>query len=359
MRRNPFPHRVHLSIAAAPALLACLALGLVAPGAATAASLDGIPSFGHVFLIVGENTSIKQVTPKHAPYITGTLIPHGAWLTHYSGLTDGSLGDYAAMVSGQFVRCERNNDFSFTSGDVPGQVACHQNVNNLFHQLDSRSVSWQEWTESATQPCDMFDHGSTWAGNLFVSHHSPALYFDDIQAHHSSEDVIPSPECRQKVLPAGGNAPKDMGIFDDALQTGNVGRFDMVIPNDCENGHDTCGTNDSVRPVRRIRRPRGPQDPSLARVRDRRADHRRLGRGLRHRPPARRNGADRTARHAREHAGHPTHPLQPAAHPRGRIRYPATPGPCSPGEGDHRRLAVAAVARIRLARVAHAPVSAI
>ncbi len=247
MRRNPFPHRVHLSIAAAAALLACLALGLVAPGAATAASPDGIPSFGHVFLIVGENTSIKQVTPKHAPYITGTLIPHGAWLTHYSGLTDGSLGDYAAMVSGQFVRCERNNDFSFTSGDVPGQVACHQNVNNLFHQLDSRSVSWQEWTESATQPCDMFDHGSTWAGNLFVSHHSPALYFDDVQAHHSSEDVIPSPECRQKVLPAGGNAPKDMSIFDAALQTGNVGRFDMVIPNDCENGHDTCGTNDSVR----------------------------------------------------------------------------------------------------------------
>ena len=85
------------------------------------------------------------------------------------------------MVSGQFVRCERNNDFSFTNGDVPGQVACHQSVNNLFHQLDGRGIPWQEWTESASNACDMFDHGSTWSRNAYVSHHSPALYFDDIQ----------------------------------------------------------------------------------------------------------------------------------------------------------------------------------
>src|SRR5262249_23582591 len=76
----------------------------------------GVPAFGHVFLIVGENASFSEITRRHAPYVTGTLIPHGAWLTHYFALTDGSLGDYAAMVSGQFVRCESNNDFSFTNG---------------------------------------------------------------------------------------------------------------------------------------------------------------------------------------------------------------------------------------------------
>ena len=131
---------------------------------------------------------------------------------------DGSLADYAAMVSGQFVRCEHNNDFSFTNGDVPGQHACHQHVDNLFHQLDARGISWQEWTESATNPCDMFDHGTTWAHNLFSAHHSPAPYFDDIQAHHSSEDVVPSAECRQKVLPTGTTGPDDMSRFDAALR---------------------------------------------------------------------------------------------------------------------------------------------
>jgi hypothetical protein len=228
------------------AFVLCAALSLGAP-ASRAASLDGVPAFGHVFLIVGENASVSEVTPRHAPYITGTLIPRAAWLTRYFALTDGSLGDYAAMVSGQFVRCERNDDFSFTNGDVPGQHACHQNVDNLFHQLDAHGVSWQEWTESATNACDMFDHGSTWAGNLFSAHHSPALYFDDIQANHASEDVEPSLECRQKVLPTGGTGRDDMSAFDVALQTGSVARFDMIIPNDCENGHDQCATKDAVR----------------------------------------------------------------------------------------------------------------
>src|SRR5262249_2989804 len=92
---------------------ACLALPLTGPPPAAAAPLEGVPAFGHVFLIVGENASVSEITPRHAPYITGTLRPGGAWLTRYFALADGSLADYAAMVSGQFVRCERNNDFSF------------------------------------------------------------------------------------------------------------------------------------------------------------------------------------------------------------------------------------------------------
>ena len=38
-----------------------------------------------------------------------------------------------------------------------------------------------------------------------------------------------------------------MSTFDARLTTGDVARFDMIIPNDCENGHDRCGTHDSVR----------------------------------------------------------------------------------------------------------------
>jgi phosphatidylinositol-3-phosphatase len=248
MRRKSFSRwTVRIKIAA-PALIAIwLAFGAVGSPAAAPARFDGVPAFGHVFLVVGENASFSEITARHAPYITETLRPGGAWLTRYSALADGSLANYAAIVSGQFVRCENNNDFSFTNGDVPGQHACHQNVDNLFHQLDGRGISWQEWTESADNACDLFDHGTTWAHNLFSAHHSPAPYFDDIQAHHSSEDVVPSLECRQKVLPTGTSGPDDMSAFDAALTTGAVARFDMIIPNDCENGHDRCGTHDSVR----------------------------------------------------------------------------------------------------------------
>jgi hypothetical protein len=229
------------------AILTFVCLVIALPGRAQAArGLDGVPAFGSVFLIVGENTSLSELTPRRAPFLTGTLKPRAAWLTRDYALTDGSLGDYVGMMSGQFIRCEANNDFSFTSGDVAGQHACHQNVNNLFHQLDQRGTSWQEWNESATQACDVFDHGGAWSKNLYSAHHSPALYFDDIQAHHSSEDLVPSAECRQKVLAAGTTAPNDMSAFDAALAQGQVGRFNLVIPNDCESGHDVCGTRDAV-----------------------------------------------------------------------------------------------------------------
>ena len=148
-------------------------VGMASASPAPAAGVDGVPAFGHVFLIVGREHERQRDHARHAPYLTGTVRPSGAWLTRYYALTDGSLGDYAAMVSGQFVRCEHNNDFSFTNGDVPGQHACHQRVDNLFHQLDARGISWQEWTESATNPCDMFDHGSTWADNLFAAAPQP------------------------------------------------------------------------------------------------------------------------------------------------------------------------------------------
>ena len=99
---------------------------------------------------------------------------------------------------------------------------------------------------SNANPCDMFDHGTTWYKNSYVSHHSPALYFDDIQAHHSSEDVVPSAECRNKMLPAGTTAPNDMSTYNAALASGSVARFNLVVPNNCENGHDLCGGASSL-----------------------------------------------------------------------------------------------------------------
>jgi hypothetical protein len=49
------------------AVCACLTIGALAPRPAPAASLDGVPAAGHVFLIVGENTSAGEITARHAP----------------------------------------------------------------------------------------------------------------------------------------------------------------------------------------------------------------------------------------------------------------------------------------------------
>ena len=45
-------------------LAALLAVGMASATQAAAAGVDGVPRFGHVFLIVGENTSFRQVSPE-------------------------------------------------------------------------------------------------------------------------------------------------------------------------------------------------------------------------------------------------------------------------------------------------------
>ena len=51
----------------------------------------------------------------------------------------------------------------------------------------------------------------------------------------------------ESVQDEGTTAPDDTSAFDAALAAGRVGAFNLIVPNDCENGHDPCGTHDPVR----------------------------------------------------------------------------------------------------------------
>jgi hypothetical protein len=201
-----------------------VAVAVFAPGASASAA---VPRFGHVFLIVGENTSYSQITAKRAPYMTRTLRREGAWLANYRTFTkSSSLGQYIAMVSGQFTRCEANNA-------LPAH--CHQAVPNLFGQLAASGRTWRDWQESMPAPCYLQDAGTPAQHNEYGAHHNPALYFTGLRA-----------SCAANSLPMGGTGAKDTGAFDAALVNGAVGDFNLVVPNDCENGHDACG-GDPVR----------------------------------------------------------------------------------------------------------------
>jgi hypothetical protein len=192
---------------------------------ALAASAQGaVPRFGHTFVIVGENTSYSQITPRHAPYMTGTLRPRGAWLTNYhSFTTSSSLGEYIAMVSGQFNRCEANNQLP---------LHCHQKRFNLFSQLAASGRTWKDWQESMPAPCYRRDAGLPSRHNEYGAHHNPALYFTNL-----------APSCAANNIPMGGTGAVATSAFDSALATGKVADFNLVVPNDCENGHDPCGTH--------------------------------------------------------------------------------------------------------------------
>src|SRR5512142_2800590 len=87
--------------------------------------LEGVPRFGHVFLIIGENTTYSHLDTTNAPYLMSTVRPRSAWLSQYYAATHWSQANYVALTSGQFTRCEQQ-DYG---------IACHQNVDNLFHQI--------------------------------------------------------------------------------------------------------------------------------------------------------------------------------------------------------------------------------
>ena len=228
-----------LALVAAVLLLPTVAF--VAPGGAAVgltattphAASGTIPAFSHAFVIVGENTARGNMSPKDMPYTFATLKPASAFVNnYYSFHVDGSLANYIGMTSGQYTPCEVRNN-------LPER--CHQHVNNVFNQVHTHGRSWRLWAESATGPCDFFDSGTNWNGNTYGAHHNPAVYYDDITGGRYSEAMPPAATCTHNVVPTGTTAPNDTGAMDAALASGDVGALTMLIPNDCENGHDRCG----------------------------------------------------------------------------------------------------------------------
>jgi len=105
----------------------------LAPGAqATSGKVEGVPAFGNVFVIIGENTDYQQVTANNSPYLVGTIKPQSAWLTNYWATTHYSESNYVAMTSGQFTPCEQ----------ADGSIApCHQQTSALRSTVCSMAIA--------------------------------------------------------------------------------------------------------------------------------------------------------------------------------------------------------------------------
>ena len=205
------------------------------------------PPASHVFVIVGENTSLKQVSKQNAPYLAGVLKRKAAWLVGYRAVPrSSSTGDYIEMTSGQNIKCERND--SNPVNPNTDRAICHQKTDNIFHQLQQGQVSWKDWQESMPHPCAFYDDGADWAGDVYGAHHNPAIYYDDIEGDRYVEDFnkAPNPVCLHHVVPMGTTASDNTSRFDRELRRGTVPRFNYIVPNDCENGHDPCNGPDTV-----------------------------------------------------------------------------------------------------------------
>lgn len=200
-------------MAAAAAVPVAVLLGLAAPAQAGTQKATTTPTFGHVFLLIGENKDLSAFTATDAPYIINTLKPESAWFTDYNAVASGSLSDYIALTSGQYAACQ-------TIGPC-GQFT----VPNLFAQLGAGN--WMDWNESMPSNCYPKDSGSLDGENFYQAGHNPALWYTGLP-------------CSTYDVPAGTTGPDDMSAFNSALASGTVPEFNLVTPNNCEDGHNSC-----------------------------------------------------------------------------------------------------------------------
>src|SRR5260370_8680526 len=99
----------------------------------------------------------------------------GGWFDVDGGGTQWVEANYVAVVTGQFTRCEQQ-DYG---------AAWHQDVENLFHQLDQSRLTWKTWLEAGTARCDTGSGGSCTSDTPcpltgFYTTGNPAILFDNI-----------------------------------------------------------------------------------------------------------------------------------------------------------------------------------
>jgi hypothetical protein len=97
--------------------------------------------------------------------------------------------------------------------------------------------------ESMPAPCYVVSAGSAKTLNHYGAKHNPAVFYDNVEGLNGVWSADPSgqsAECTTQDIPAGGTGANDMSTFNHALATGNVARFNFIVPNECEDGHDNC-----------------------------------------------------------------------------------------------------------------------
>jgi hypothetical protein len=83
--------------------------------------------------------------------------------------------------------------------------------------------------------------GSDATLNPYAPKHNPAIFFDGIEgAAGVWSATSQSAECLANDTPAGTTGPDDMSIFNAATEAGTVARYNVIVPNLCEDAHDSC-----------------------------------------------------------------------------------------------------------------------
>lgn len=161
------------------------------------------PLFGHVFILVEENTNYASAIGNSGlPYLNG-LAQQYALATQYYADTHPSIGNYFMMTVGDTVT---NND-SYT-----GTVS----ADNVVRQLVMAGKTWKSYAEDLPAP-GYHTPGTTGWGK-YASRHNPLSYLTD--AVNDSVRLVPFTQFAKDL--AGDTLPN----------------YSFIVPNLCHDAHD-------------------------------------------------------------------------------------------------------------------------
>ena len=144
-----------------------------------------LPHFGHVVVIVFENKGPGAVLGnRNAPAFNG-FARAGAVLSGYRGVTNPSLPNYLALVSGS------------THGVTTDCTSCVVGGPSLADTLAAKGLTWKAYAEGIPRA------GWTGAGaGRYAKKHVPFLYFRHVLARPAWLRIVPLAQLRRLVTAA-------------------------------------------------------------------------------------------------------------------------------------------------------------
>src|SRR3984885_7963001 len=169
----------------------------------TTVTVQGIPLFGHVILVMEENHSYQSVIGNSSmPYLNSLAQKYGL-ATQYFADTHPSIGNYFELTTGQII----TNDDGYT-----GTVS----ADNVVRHLLSAGKTWKAYAEDL--PSVGYIGGDVYP---YAKHHNPFSYLTD---------VVNSQNQRQNLVP--------FSEFAGNLNNNQLPEFSYIVPNMLDDAHD-------------------------------------------------------------------------------------------------------------------------
>lgn len=171
--------------------------------AQTTVTVQGVPTFGHVILLMEENHSYSSVIGNSSmPYLNSLAQKYGL-ATSYFANTHPSIGNYFELTTGQII----TNDDGY-SGTV--------SADNVVRHLLSAGKTWKAYVESL--PSVGYKGGDVYP---YAKHHNPFSYITDVvNSQNQLQNLVPFTE------------------FAGDLNNNQLPQFSYIAPNMLDDGHD-------------------------------------------------------------------------------------------------------------------------